>query len=88
MNGLSVTVGQHQSSLIRVPNAFSNMSIILVFCVAFATIYFLMHWYKVFLCGIRLPGPWSFPLLGNVQFIENLKPESELQQMKIAKKKN
>ncbi|XP_061395359.1 probable cytochrome P450 311a1 [Musca vetustissima] len=54
------------------------MSVVLVFCVVFAAVYFLVHWYKIFLCGIRLPGPWSVPCLGNVQFITKLKPEKLL----------
>ncbi|XP_073828059.1 cytochrome P450 311a1 [Musca autumnalis] len=54
------------------------MSVVLVFCIVVAVAYFLIHWYKIFLCGIRLPGPWSVPLLGNVQFVAKLKPEKLL----------
>ncbi|XP_075155267.1 cytochrome P450 311a1 [Haematobia irritans] len=51
------------------------MSVILVFCMAFGIAYFISHWYRVLWCGMHLPGPWSMPLLGNVQFVATLKPE-------------
>uniref|UniRef100_A0A1I8Q167 Cytochrome P450 n=1 Tax=Stomoxys calcitrans TaxID=35570 RepID=A0A1I8Q167_STOCA len=51
------------------------MSVVLVFCLAFALVYFIVRWYRIFLCGVRLPGPWALPPFGNVQFIATLKPE-------------
>ena len=54
------------------------MSVVLVFIIAFATVYFLTKWYKIFLTGIRIPGPWAIPMMGNLQMITKLTPESEL----------
>ncbi|KAM7346843.1 cytochrome P450 311a1 [Cochliomyia hominivorax] len=54
------------------------MSAILVFCLVFATTYYLLKWYEILICGLQIPGPWAVPLMGNVQMITKLTPEKLL----------
>uniref|UniRef100_A0A0K8VJ75 Putative cytochrome P450 311a1 n=3 Tax=Bactrocera latifrons TaxID=174628 RepID=A0A0K8VJ75_BACLA len=52
------------------------MSLVLVIFLTFAACYFIHAKWPVFTVGRRIRGPRALPLVGNVQMISRLKPES------------
>ncbi|KAL9879514.1 cytochrome P450 311a1 isoform 1-T1 [Glossina fuscipes fuscipes] len=55
-----------------------NIFIALLFILTVLTVRFLSKWYKIFLIGLKIPGPIVLPMVGNIQMVSKLKPENLL----------
>uniref|UniRef100_A0A1A9VWQ0 Cytochrome P450 n=1 Tax=Glossina austeni TaxID=7395 RepID=A0A1A9VWQ0_GLOAU len=55
-----------------------DIFVALLFILTVLTVRFLSKWYKIFLIGLKIPGPLVLPMLGNVQMVSKLKPENLL----------
>ncbi|XP_053951718.1 probable cytochrome P450 311a1 isoform X1 [Anastrepha ludens] len=55
------------------------MSLVLILFLTCALCYFIRAKWQIYAVGRRIPGPWALPLVGNVQMLDKLKPESLFQ---------
>uniref|UniRef100_D3TN72 Cytochrome P450-4d1 n=1 Tax=Glossina morsitans morsitans TaxID=37546 RepID=D3TN72_GLOMM len=55
-----------------------DIFIALLFILTVLTVRFLSKWYKIFLIGLKIPGPLVLPMVGNIQMVSKLKPENLL----------